>query len=165
MTWLTARYEDVVSRLEQNHHFPWIMSVGCCSHEIQNSSLATYDWQRLGVDDVSTDPTQSNLLILGGWINTERAQEIKYVYDQMRKPTAVIAIGACAISGSPYKALIDAPSVHGEVIKAEDIVPVDIYVAGCPPRPESILSSILELQKKLKPGPSHREVLSEALRN
>ena len=143
-----------------NHHFPWVLSSGCCSHEIHNTSLATYDWQRLGVDDISVEPSQSNLLIVAGWINEQRAEEIKSVYRQMRKPTSVIALGACALSGSPY----NISETHAGVIRVCDVVPVDVSVAGCPPRPEAILSAILELQRKLKPGLSAREVLAEALR-
>ena len=76
MSWLTTRYEVLVRSLENKHHFPWIASAGCCSHEIENASLATYDWQRLGVDDIANDPSQSNLLIIAGWINEQRAENI-----------------------------------------------------------------------------------------
>jgi NADH-quinone oxidoreductase subunit B len=165
MSWLTARYETIVASLENKHHFPWVMAAGCCAHEMENVALATYDWQRLGVDDIAVDPTQANLLFIAGWINPQRADEIKKIYEQMRKPTAVIAVGACALSGSPYDPVNAPANSKGLIIKASDLVPVDINVVGCPPRPEAILSAILELQKKLRPGPSHREVLSEALRD
>jgi NADH-quinone oxidoreductase subunit B len=161
MSWLTSRYETIVRRLENKHHFPWILAAGCCSHELHNAGLATYDWQRLGVDDVAEDPTQCNLLILAGWINTARADEIRKVYEQMRKPTSVIAVGACMLSGSPY----DTFETNSKVIRAADLVPVDISVPGCPPRPEAILSAVIELQKKLNPGPSAVEVLYEALKD
>jgi NADH-quinone oxidoreductase subunit B len=164
MSWLITRYETIVKRLETKHHFPWIMATGCCAHELHNSSLATYDWQRLGVDDISTDATQSNLLFVAGWINKERAEEIKSVYQRMRKPTSVIAIGACALTGSPYT-LPTENDPQFKMIRACDLVPVDVSVTGCPPRPESILAAVLELQKKLNPGPSAREVLIEALRD
>jgi NADH-quinone oxidoreductase subunit B len=158
MSWLTTRYEVLVRSLENKHHFPWISSSGCCSHEIENASLATYDWQRLGVDDIANDPSQSNLLIIAGWINPQRAEDIKKVYAQMRKPTSVIALGSCALTGSPYADGINKP------ICASDLVPVDVNLTGCPPRPEAILSAVLELQRKLNPGPTAREVLYEALK-
>jgi len=161
MSWFATRYERIITKLENKHHFPWIMATGCCAHELQNASLATYDWQRLGVDDIAVDPTQANLLIVAGWINEQRAEEIKHIYEQMRKPTAVIAIGACALSGSPYNIF----DQNAQVIRVADLIPVDVSVVGCPPRPEAILSAILELQRKLKPGPTAREVLYEALRN
>jgi NADH-quinone oxidoreductase subunit B len=161
MSWLTVQYEKIIRKLESKHHFPWVASSGCCSHEIQNAGLATYDWQRLGVDDIVEEPTQANVLLVAGWINETRAEEIRKVYEQMRKPTAVIAVGACALSGSPYALSSD----DKNVIRASDIVPVDVSVSGCPPRPEAILSAILELQRKLKPGPTAEEILYEALRN
>jgi len=161
MSWLTTRYETIVRSLETKHHFPWILATGCCAHELENSGLATYDWQRLGIDGSASDPSQSNLLFVAGWINSARAEEIKAIYELMRKPTSVIAVGACALTGSPY----DAGDSKNKVVRASDIVPVDVNVAGCPPRPEAILAAILELQKKLKPGPSAREVLVEALKD
>lgn len=160
MSWLTTRYETIVRNLENRLHFPWVLATGCCTHELENAKLATYDWQRLGVDSISEDPSQSNLLIIAGWINPIRAAEIKTIYSEMRKPTSVIAVGVCALTGSPYNTF----ESSSRVIKAEDLVPVDVSVVGCPPRPEAILSAILELQKKLSPGPSAREVLYEALK-
>src|SRR5258708_4441912 len=141
MSWLITSYESIVRRLETKHHFPWIMAAGCCAHEIHNSGLATYDWQRLGVDDISTDATQSNLLLIAGWINKERAEEIKAVYQKMRKPTSVIAIGACVLTGSPYEVPAE-NDPNFKIVKASDLVPVDVSVIGCPPRPESILAAI-----------------------
>ena len=88
--------------LSSKHHFPWILGTGCCRIEIENAGLATYDWQRLGVDAIAQHPSQADLLIVAGWINSKRAEEIKSVFAQMRKPTSVIAVGACSISGSPY---------------------------------------------------------------
>jgi NADH-quinone oxidoreductase subunit B len=161
MKWLITKYESLIEALEKKHQFPWVMSVGCCSHEIENARLSTYDWQRLGIDDITVDASQANLLLIAGWINTQRAEEIKNVYKLMRKPTSVIAVGACALSGSPYNIF----ETHAGVIKACDIIPVDINVSGCPPRPEALLTAVLELQKKIKPGPSAREVLSKALRD
>jgi NADH-quinone oxidoreductase subunit B len=158
MSWFTSRFERLVSSIEKKVHIPWILTEGCCSVEIENVGLATYDWQRLGVDESAVEPSQANLLIIAGWINPQRAEEIKNVYEQMRKPTQVIVVGSCSLSCSPYK------SGQEKSIKASDLVPVDIFVPGCPPRPEALLSAILELQSKLSPGPTTREVLSAALK-
>src|SRR5512147_2200232 len=102
MSWLTTKYESLVRSIEKKHHFPWVMATGCCAHEVQNAGLATYDWQRLGVDDIASDPSECNLLLIAGWINQDRADEIRKIYSQMRRPTSVIAIGACVLTGSPY---------------------------------------------------------------
>ena len=156
MSWLTSRLETMVFYLEKKLHIPWILSEGCCTVEIENAGLATYDWQRLGVDDCAVDYSEANLLLIAGWINSERAAQIKDVYSKMQQPTQVIAIGSCVLSGSPYK--------DTNLIRAQDLVPVDVFVPGCPPRPEALISAILELQRKLSPGPTSREVLSAALK-
>ena len=166
MGWWTGKVRNLAQVLAARHHTPWILSAGCCSIEIENAGLATYDWQRLGVDDAAQSPSQSDLLIVAGWINPQRAEEIKTVYATMRKPTSVIAVGACALSGSPYALPGSAAGERtGGVIRASDIVPVDIFVAGCPPRPESLLDAVLELQRKLNPGPHSQKVLHEAFRD
>jgi NADH-quinone oxidoreductase subunit B len=158
MNYFTTRFEKLVTEIEKKLQVPWVLSEGCCNLEIQNSELATYDWQRLGVDGSATSPEEAQVLVVAGWINESRAQELKDVYEQMQKPTTVIAVGSCALSGSPYR-------IAGEkVIRCADILNVDVFVPGCPPRPEAILSAVLELQKKLSPGPTSREVLSAALK-
>lgn len=149
----------MISGIEKKLHVPWVLSEGCCSLEIENAGLATYDWQRLGIDDYAVDASEAQVLIVAGWINESRAEEIKDVYSKMQKPTSVMAIGSCALSGSPYKL-----GWSKKIICAQDIIPVDVFVPGCPPRPEALLSAVLELQRKLSPGPSNREVLSAALK-
>ena len=176
MGWWTTKLQGMAESLAARHHFKWELVSGCCRIEMENVSLATYDWQRLGVDSVALHPSQADLLFIGGWINSQRADEIKSVFSQMRKPTSVIALGACALSGSPYftgttelqdhmRMVQDNTGAGSRIIKASDLVPIDIYVAGCPPRPEAILDAILELQRKLKPGPSVDKVLHEAFRS
>ncbi len=148
--------------LSSKHHIPWVLSSGCCSVEIQNAGLATYDWQRLGVDEIAESPNQADLMIVAGWINEERAEEIKAAYSIMRKPTSVIAVGSCVLSGSPYT---PTGSMLGKVIKASDLIPVDVNVPGCPPRPEALLDAVLELQRKLNPGPKAEKVLHGAFKH
>lgn len=159
MSWLTSRLETLVLNIEKTLHIPLILSEGCCTVEIENTTLATYDWQRLGVEASVNHPEEASLLIIAGWISPHRAEEIKQVYANMRKPTQVIAVGSCALSCSPYKL-----SHEPKQIKASDLVKVDVYVPGCPPRPEALLAAVLELQKKLSPGPSANEVLHAALK-
>lgn len=161
MSFFTAKYDHFIKWLEEKVHVPWIESSGCCTVEIESLSLATYDWQRLGVTEAACSPNQANLLIVAGWINELRAKEIKRAYDQMCEPKLVVAAGSCAISGSPFE-LQDGVQ---KIVKAQDIVPVDIFVTGCPPRPEALLLSILSLKKKFKPDRPHREVLYDALRS
>ncbi|MBK9293041.1 MAG: NADH-quinone oxidoreductase subunit NuoB [Oligoflexia bacterium] len=159
MSFLASRLETLVFNIEKTLHVPLVLSEGCCTVEIENTSLASYDWGRLGVSEVEELPQEANLLIVAGWVNKKRSEEIKEYYEQMRKPTQVIAVGSCALSCSPYKL-----GAGSEMIKVNDLINVDIFVPGCPPRPEAILSAIIELQKKLSPGPSAQEVLHAALK-
>lgn len=161
MSWVVSQYEKIIQKLESRHFFPSIQATGCCQVELDNVGLSTYDWQRLGVDDIAVHPSQANLMLVAGWINEKRAQEIREVFEQMRKPSSVIAVGACAISGSPYNLGDDEDRT---LIKVSDLVPVDVSVTGCPPKPEAILAAVLELKKKLNPGPSAKEVLYSALK-
>ena len=145
------------------HHIPWVVAHGCCAPEIENLTHATYDWKRLGIDDIAEAPEMADLLIVAGWINESMAQEIKLAYARLRKPSYVLAIGACALTGSPY-ALAKENSAE-KIIKIADILPVDIFVPGCPPRPESLIDAILDLQRKITPPPSKEKVLHEAFRH
>ncbi len=159
MSFWASRFETLVLGIEKKLHIPWVLSEGCCTIEVVNAGLATYDWQRLGIDDCAIIPEEAQVLIVAGWINESRAEEIKAVYAKMQKPVSVMAVGSCVLSGSPYKL-----GVSGKMILAQDILPVDVFVPGCPPRPEALLLAVLELQKKLSPGPTNREVLTAALK-
>lgn len=158
MTWLSVQSSKLVSHLESKIHIPWIVASGCCRVELENASSSTYDWKRLGVEDVAVHPSESDLLIVAGWINPELQREIESAYNHMSGRKSVIAVGACALSGSPYK-------VRNGKITVSDIVPVDVFVPGCPPKPESILDAIRLLKEKILPGPDQRTVLHEALKD
>ncbi len=159
MAWHAFRLQEFRNSLEAMVQFPWIMASGCCRIEVENASTATYDWRRLGVQNLALHPTEADTLIVAGWINHEMKSEIENVYAQLRGSKSVIAVGACALSGSPYR-------MSGEsLILASDILPVDVFVPGCPPRPELILDAIRLLKEKIVPGPDHESVLHEALRD
>lgn len=139
-------------------HVPWIQVTGCCFVEIETARSSTYDWSRLGVIEMASSPEEADLLIIGGWINKQSADEIKTIYQQLGGTKSVLAIGACALSGSPYEIGTK------QLICAKDIVPVDVFVPGCPPRPEMILDGIRLLQKKVSPDPKQEIVLFGALK-
>jgi len=159
MAWNAYRINDLRSQLEGTVHIPWVVASGCCRIEIENASAATYNWRRLGVQELAVHPSEADLMIVAGWINPELRSEIELVYSQLRGRKSVIAVGACALSGSPYLASGETP------VLASDILPVDVFVPGCPPRPELILDAIRLLKEKIVPGPDHESVLHEALRD
>jgi len=153
-----AKISQVLDQFEGLIYIPWVMVNGCCSIEVQNASEATYDWKRLGVQTVANDPRQADVLIVGGWISESFSEKIKSAYSQLAGRRFVIAVGSCALSGSPY-------SMSGEkTIKISEILPVDVYVPGCPPRPEALIEAIQILKTKSRPIHDQRKVIYEALK-
>ena len=129
------------------------------------TAASRYDWDRLGIIPRAS-PRQSDLMIVAGTVNAKMAQVVRKLYDQMPEPKYVLAMGACTVGGGPY-------FMYGySVVKGVDkVVPVDIYVPGCPPRPEALLDGIIKLQEKIKKAsmakgvakPASDTVLSSAL--
>lgn len=145
-------------QIERHILVPWPLITGCCQIETENAMSATYDWQRLGVGRLVERPDQADVLLISGWINEQFAEQIKTIYAQMAAPKSVIAIGACALSGSPYAMKGSAPIV------ASKLVPVDVFVPGCPPRPEAILEAFNTLKQIRNPLKNQDKVIYAALR-
>ena len=110
------------------------MSVGC----------ARYDFSRFGFEVTRNSPRQADLIMVAGTITHKMAPAFKRLYDEMAEPKYVVAVGGCTISGGPFK------SSYNVVKGIEEIVPVDVYIPGCPPRPEAILYGMMQLQRKVK---------------
>lgn len=118
---------------------------GCCADEMLETAGCRYDIERFGCVQ-QVDPAQSDLLIVTGAISYKAAPHLKELYDRMLSPKYVIAIGACASCGGAF-----APSVSYSVVPGVDrLIPVDVYVPGCPPRPEAIMNGLIALQDKIR---------------
>jgi NADH-quinone oxidoreductase subunit B len=139
---LLTTVDFFVDRARQSSLWPLTFGLACCAIEMMAAYANRFDINRFGVIPRAT-PRQADLIIISGTVTKKMAPAIKKLYDQMPEPRFVISMGACADCGGPY---YDAYSVVKGVDK---VIPVDVYIPGCPPRPEALHNAILALQKKI----------------
>ena len=139
--------DDVVNWSRSNSLWPLVFGTSCCAIEMMSAASAKHDWSRFGFEVARATPRQADVIISAGTIVYKMAPVLKRLYDQMADPKYVIAMGACTISGGPF--FYNSYSV---VRGIDHIVPVDVYIAGCPPRPEALLHALMTLQEKIKHG-------------
>lgn len=139
-----ATVDEVINWSRKSSLWPMLFGIACCAIEMMAAAASRYDWDRLGVIPRAT-PRQSDVMIVAGTVNIKMAQVVRKLYDQMPQPRYVIAMGCCTVGGGPY-------FMYGyNVLKGVDkVVPVDVYVPGCPPRPEGLLDAIVKLQEKIR---------------
>lgn len=138
-----TKLDTVVGLARANSLWPLPFATSCCGIEFMATMAANYDVARFGSERMSFSPRQADMLLVMGTISKKLAPVLRQVYEQMAEPKWVIAVGACASSGG----IFDTYSVLQGIDK---IIPVDVYVPGCPPRPEQILDGILKLQELVK---------------
>ena len=149
---LTTKLDIAVQWAQSNSLWPMPFGTACCAIEFMSVVSSHYDLARFGAEVVRFSPRQSDLLIVAGTVVDKLAPVLKKIYDQMPEPKWVISMGVCASTGGFYRA-------YHVVQGIDEIVPVDVYVAGCPPTPENLIHGIIELQKKIQSGElaRHRE--------
>jgi NADH-quinone oxidoreductase subunit B len=141
---LTSTLEQALNWARKSSLWPMTFGVACCAIEMMAAGAGRFDLDRFGAGAFRASPRQSDLMIVAGTINYKMASRLRRLYDMMPEPKYVIAMGACTVSGGPY-------FEYGyNIVKGVDLViPVDVYVPGCPPRPESLLEALMRLQEKI----------------
>ncbi|KAA6347074.1 NADH-quinone oxidoreductase subunit B [termite gut metagenome] len=141
---LVGAVDDLINWGRSNSLWPLTFATSCCGIEFMALGAARYDMARFGFEIARASPRQADMIMVCGTITDKMAPVLKRLYDQMAEPKYVVAVGGCAISGGPFK-----NSYH--VVKGIELfLPVDVYIPGCPPRPEAFYYGMMQLQRKVK---------------
>lgn len=139
---ITTRMSEIVKWGRKNSLWPLPFGTACCAIEFMGAVASQFDISRFGAELVRFSPRQSDLLIVAGTINYKMGPVLRRIYDQMCEPKYVISMGACACSGGFY-------DNYATIQGIDQIVPVDVFIPGCPPRPEAVLDAVVKLQEKI----------------
>ncbi|HUN22962.1 MAG TPA: NADH-quinone oxidoreductase subunit B family protein [Anaerolineales bacterium] len=140
---VTARLEDVINWGRTGAMWPMLFGLACCAIEMMASQTATHDSSRFGMELMRASPRQSDLMIVAGRVSRKMAPVLRRLYDQMPEPKWVLAMGDCASCSGVF-------NNYALVQGVDEVVPVDVYVAGCPPRPEALMNGFLTLHDKIR---------------
>ncbi len=146
---LTTTIDRVVGWARKNSIWPVQFGLACCAIEMMSTAAARFDIARFGSELFRASPRQSDLMIVSGRVAQKMAPVLRHIYDQMLEPKWVIAMGDCASCGGVF-------NNYALIQGVDKLVPVDVYVAGCPPRPEALLHGFLKLQELIALGPRAR---------
>jgi NADH-quinone oxidoreductase subunit B len=142
---ITTRIKDLIEYIRKNSVWPMPMGISCCAIEMMAAAGPRTDIARFGSEVFRFSPRQSDVMIVAGTVTYKMAWVVKKIYDQMPDPKYVIAMGACTCSGGMYRS-------YSVVQGIDQFLPVDIYVGGCPPRPDNLLNGLMALQEKILPS-------------
>ena len=148
---ITGKADELIALARKNSLWPLTFGLACCAIEMISAYMPHHDIDRFGMVTWPS-PRQSDVMIVAGTVVKKMAEPIKLLYDQMPDPKWVIAMGSCAINGGPYY------RSYSVVMGVDHLIPVDIYVPGCPPRPEALMDGLLKLEKKIQLDANERKV-------
>jgi NADH-quinone oxidoreductase subunit B len=145
---LTTRLDVVVNWARKNSLWPMPFGTACCAIEFMGMAASRFDVSRFGAEVMRFSPRQSDLLLVLGTITNKQAPVLRQIYAQMAEPKWVISVGVCASSGGMYR-------TYATLQGIDRVIPVDVYVPGCPPRPETMLYGVMKLQEKIEKESLH----------
>jgi NADH-quinone oxidoreductase subunit B len=149
---VVSRADAVINWIRTNSIWPMPMGLACCAIELMAVGNGRFDIARFGAEVMRFSPRQSDCMIVAGSVTYKMAPQVRRIYDQMMAPKWVIAMGACASSGGMYRS-------YAHMQGVDRIIPVDVYISGCPPRPEAIIDAIIKLQAKIRTEPAAKNLL------
>ncbi|HTJ77437.1 MAG TPA: NADH-quinone oxidoreductase subunit NuoB [Rariglobus sp.] len=152
---VVTKADAVINWLRSSSVWPMPMGLACCAIELMAVGAARFDIARFGAEVMRFSPRQADCMIVAGTVTYKMAPHVRRVYDQMAEPKWVIAMGACASSGGMYRSYATLQGV-------DQIIPVDVYISGCPPRPEALLDALIKLQTKIGTERSAKTLLASA---
>lgn len=152
---IATRLDTAINWARESSMWPYVFGTACCAIEFMSVAASKYDISRFGAEVVRFSPRQADLMIVAGTISYKQAPILKKIYEQMTEPKWVISMGACACSGGFYDNYTTLQGI-------DQVIPVDIYVSGCPPRPEALLDALLKIQKIQK---SKESILVDRVKN
>lgn len=139
---IVTRADAVINWIRKHSVWPMPMGLACCAIELMATGGSRFDISRFGMEVMRFSPRQSDCMIVAGTVTYKMAEVVRRIYDQMAEPKWVVAMGACASTGGMYRS-------YAVLQGVDRIIPVDVYVSGCPPRPEALLDAMIKLQDKI----------------
>ena len=151
-----TQVDAAMNWMRKNSLWPMPMGLACCAIELMAAGASRFDIARFGAEVMRFSPRQSDVMIVAGTVTYKMALAVKRIWDQMPEPKWCIAMGACASSGGMYRS-------YAVLQGIDRLIPVDIYISGCPPRPEALLEGLMRLQRKIDKESSFTEQKKELL--